>query len=110
MLKSIYFALLSYWAYPILSREEANRTISLSVMRLQNKAVRTIKYDKTKTITLCSKQKILNISDLFILSISKFMFSFDNDKLPNHFDYYFSDIASGHKYQKFVSLKKDQLS
>jgi len=65
---------------------------------LQNKAVRILKYDRTKT-KIYSKHKILNIPDLFQWSVAKFMYSLDNGDLPNHFDNYFSEIASVHKYQ-----------
>jgi len=38
------------------------------------------------------------------------MYSFDNDELPNHFNNYFSDIASVHKYQtRLASLQKFRL-
>jgi len=74
---------------------------------LQNEAVRTLEYDKTKTTVLYSKHKILNIPDLFKLSIAKFMHSVDNGEIPNHFDNYFSEIALVHKYQTtLASLQK----
>ena len=69
--------------------------------------MRTLEYDKTKTAELYSKHKILNIPDLFKLSVAKFMYSFYNGGLPNHFDNYFTEIASVHKYQKrLASLQK----
>jgi len=37
--------------------------------------------------------------DLFQLSVAKFMYSFYNGGLPNHFDNYSAEIASVHKYQ-----------
>jgi len=36
---------------------------------------------------------------LFQLSVAKFMYSFHNGWLPNHFDNYFAEISSAHKYQ-----------
>jgi len=49
----------------------------------------------------------LNVPDLFKLSVAKFIRSFDNGELPNHFDYYFADTASVHKYQtRLASLQK----
>jgi len=69
--------------------------------------VRTREYNKTKTTILYSKHKILEIPDLFQLSVAKFMYSFQNGGLPNHFDSYFAEIASVHKYQtRLVSLQK----
>ena len=51
--------------------------------------------------------KILEIPDLFQLSVAKFMHSFCNGGLPNHFDNYFAEIASIHKYQtRLASLQK----
>jgi len=41
------------------------------------------------------------------LSVAKFTYSFYNGGSPNHFDNYFSEIASVHKYQtRLDSLKK----
>jgi len=55
---------------------------------------------------LYSKRKILEIPDLFQLSVAKFMYSFYNGGLPNHFDNYFAEIASVHKYQtRLASLQ-----
>ena len=85
----------------------ANKTTLLPLIRLQNKAVRTIEYNKTKTTILYSRHKILEIPDLFQLSLAKFMYSFHNGGLPNHFDNYFAEIASVHKYQtRLASLQK----
>jgi len=77
---------------------------------LQNKAVGTLEYNKTKTTMLYSKHKIIEIPDLFQLSVAKCMYSFYNGGLPNHFDNYFAEIASVHKYQtRLVSLQKNYL-
>jgi len=41
------------------------------------------------------------------LSVAKFMYSFYNGGLPNHFDNYYAEIASVHKYQtRLASLQK----
>jgi len=71
--------------------------------------VRTLEYNKTKTTILYSKHKILEIPDLFQLSVAKFMYSFCNGGLPNHFEFdnYFAEIASVLKYQtRLASLQK----
>jgi len=79
----------------------------LPLIRLRNKAVRTLEYKETKTTVLYSKHKILEIPDLFQLSVDAFMYSFYNGGLPNDFDNYFSAIASVHKYQtRLASLQK----
>jgi len=44
----------------------------------KNQLLRTLEYDKNKTAALYSKHKILNILDLFKLSVAKFMYSFYN--------------------------------
>ena len=108
VLKSVYFALFhSYLTYSILNGGRANKTILLPLTRLQNKAVRTLGYNKTKTTVLYSKHKILKMPDLFQLSVARLMNSFYNGGLPNHFDNYFSEIASVHKYQtRLASLQK----
>jgi len=72
--------------------------------------VRTLESNKTKTAVLYSKHKIEQIPDLFKLSVVKFMYSFNSDRLPNHFDNYFAEIASVHKYQtRLASLQKSYL-
>ena len=53
VLKSVYFALFhSYLTYSIHNWGRANKTTLLPLIRLQNKAVRTLKYNKTKTTVL----------------------------------------------------------
>jgi len=48
VLKSVYFALShSYLTYSILNWGRANKTTLLPLIRLQNKAVRTLEYNKT---------------------------------------------------------------
>jgi len=49
----------------------------------------------------------LNIPELFKFSLAEFMCSIDKVELPNHFNNYFTDIASTHKYQtSLASLQK----
>ena len=72
--------------------------------------MRTLEYNKPKTAVLYSKHKILEIPDLFKLSVAKFTYSFYSDGLPNHFDNYFAEIASVHKYKtRLASLQKYSL-
>jgi len=108
VLKSVYFALFhSYLTYSLLNWGRASKTTSLPLIRLQNKAVRTLEYNKTTITVLYSKHKILEIFDLFQLPVAKFMYSFYNGGLPNHFDNYFAEIASVHRYQtRLASLQK----
>jgi len=41
------------------------------------------------------------------MSVAKFIYSFYSGGLPNHFDDYFAEIASVHKYQtRLASLQK----
>ena len=105
VLKSGYFTLFySYLTYSILNCGRANKTTLHPLIRLHNKAVRTLEYKKTKTTVLCSKHKILEVPDLFQLSVAKFMYSFYNGGLP---DSYVAEIASVHKYQtRLASLQK----
>jgi len=108
VLKSVYFALFhSYLTYSILNWGRANKTTLLPLIGLQNKAVRTLEYNKTKTTVLLSKHKILEIPDLIQLSVAKFICSFYNGGLPNQIDNYFAEIRSAHKYQtRLASLQK----
>jgi len=49
----------------------------------------------------------LIIPDVFKLPVAKFMYSFYNGGLPNHFDNYFTEIASFYKYQtRHAALQK----
>jgi len=50
-----------------------------------------------------SKHKVLEIIDLFKLSVAKFMYSFYNGALPNPLDNYFAEIASVHNSQTGVA-------
>jgi len=111
VLKSVYFALFhSYLTYSILDWGRANKTTFPPLIILQNKAVRTLEYNKTKTTILYSKHKIVERPDLFQQSVVKFMHSFYNGGLPNHYDNYFAEIASVHKYQtRLASLQKYHL-
>jgi len=71
VLKSIHYALFhSYLTYSVLNQGRANKTALLSLIRLQETAVRILKYDKTKTTILYSKHEVLNIPNLFKLSNS----------------------------------------
>jgi len=108
VLKSVYFALFHYYlTYSIFNWGRAKKTTLLPLIRLQNKAVKTLEYNKTKTTVLYFKHKILEIPDLLQLSVAQFMYSFYNGGLPNHFDNYFAEIASVHKYQlRLASLQK----
>ena len=107
VLKSVYFALFcSYLTYSILNWVRANKTtLLLPSIRLWNKAVRTLEYDKTKTTALYSKHKILETLDLFFSA--KFMYSFYNGGLHNHFDNFFAEIESVHKYQTRLAYLKN---
>jgi len=108
VLKSVYFALFhSYLTYSILTWGRANKTTLLPLIRLQNYAVRTPEHNKTIKAVLYSKHKILEIPHLFKLSVAKFIYSFYSGGLPNHFDNYFAEIASDHKYQtRLACLQK----
>jgi len=62
VLKSVYFALFhSYLTYLILNWGRADKTTLLPLIRLQNKAVRTLEYNKTKNnYTLFQAQNVRN--------------------------------------------------
>jgi len=94
---------LRYWEPPHKSCPGASTCLNPAL-------VRTVQYGKTKTTVLYSKHNSLNIPDLLKLSVAKFMYSFNNGELPNHFDNNFSEIASVHKYQiRLTSWRKYNL-
>ena len=68
-------------------------------IRLQNEVVRNLEFNKTETAILCSNHIILEIPDLFQLSVAEFMYSFYTGGLPDNFDNYLAEIASVKKYQ-----------
>ena len=58
VVKSVYSALFhSYLTYSIVNSGRANTTNLPPLIRLQNKAVRTLEYDKSQTAALYSKHK-----------------------------------------------------
>jgi len=51
--------------------------------------------------------KNIKFRENFLLSVAKFVYSFYNGGSPNHFDNYFTEIASVNKYQtRLASLQK----
>ena len=104
VLKSVYFALFhSYLTYSTLNWGRTNKTTLLPLIRLQNKFVRTLEYNKTKTTILYSKHKILEIPDLFQLSVAKFMYSFHNG------DYLITLITTLPRLHQSTNIKQDLL-
>ena len=104
VLKSVYFSLFhSYLTYSILNWGRANKTTLLPLIRLQNKAVRTLEYNKTKTTVLCSKHRILETPDLFQLSVAKLMHSFYNG------DYLITSITTLLRLHQSTNIKQDLL-
>jgi len=102
--KSIYFALFhSYLTYSILPWVRTNKKTLLPSIRLQNEAVRTLEYNKTKTTVLYSKHKILEIPDLFQLSVAKFMYPFIM------VDYLITLITTMLRLHQSTNIKQDLL-
>ena len=61
-------------------------------------------YNYTDSVRhLLSRDKILQVDELFKLELSKFMYKFVNGKLPGNFDDYFLEITTKHNYQTRVS-------
>jgi len=88
-----------------------NKNILLPLIRLQNKAVRTLNMTKLKLHYSILNTKFWICQTYLNCQLSaKFTYCFDNGELPNHFDNYFSEIALIHKYQTgLASLQRRYL-
>jgi len=68
-------------------------------MKLQNKAIKIIKATNTESLEEPFQHlNILCLPKLYTLSVGKFMHSYHNKLLPNHFDDYFIPISSIHPH------------
>jgi len=69
------------------------------LIKLQNKAIKIIKPTNTKSLEEpFQRLNILNLPKIHTLSVGKFMHSYHNKMLPNHFDEYFIPISSIHSH------------
>ena len=100
-----------YLNYSILNWGRASNTTIQLLIKLQNKDIKLIR--PTNTASLEEPFQHLNIlclPKLYTLSVGKFMHSYYNKLLPNHFDEYFIPISSIHSYSTKLSISNNMFS
>ena len=98
VLKGVYNSLIHHYLnYSILNWGRAsNATIQL-LIKIQNNAIKTMKPTNTKSLEEPFQHlDILSLPKMYTLSVGKFMHSYHNKLLPNHFDEFFIPISSIH--------------
>jgi len=101
VLKVVYNSLIHpYLNYSIVSWGRASKTTIQPLIKLQNKAIKTLKPTNMKSLLEEPFQhlNILSLPKIYTLSVGKFMHSYHNKRLPNHFDEYFIPISSIHSH------------
>jgi len=90
-LKVVYNSLIHpYLIYSILNWGRASIATIQPLIKLQNKAIKTIKPTNKKSLEEPFQHRnILSLPKIYTLSVGKFMHSCHNKLLPNHFDEYF---------------------
>ena len=70
------------------------------VFKLQKRAMRIVSLSKYNAHTdpIFKKLKILQIKDLFNVSLLKFQFKLEKDRLPHYFTTMFEDVSVSHSY------------
>jgi len=91
---------LNYW---ILNRGCASNAIIQPLIKLQNKAIKITKPTNMKSLEPFQHLNILSLPKIYTLSVGKFMHSYHNKLLPNHFDEYFIPISSIHSHSTRLS-------
>jgi len=88
VLKVVYNSLFHpHLNYSILNWGRALNTTIQPLIKLQNKAIKTIKLTNTKSLEEPFQHlNILSLPKFYTLSVGKFMHSYHNKLLPNHFD------------------------
>ena len=87
-----------YLNYSVLNWGRASNATIQPLTKLQNKAIKRIKPTNTESLEPFQHLNILCLPKLDTSSVSKFMHSYYNKLLPNHFDEYFIPISSIHSH------------
>ena len=110
VLKAVYNSLIHpYLTYSILNWGRASNATIQPLIKLQNKAIKII--NPTHTWSLEEPFQHLNILCLpkqYALPVGKFMRSYLNKLLPNHFDEYFIPISSIHSHSTSLATSNNQ--
>ena len=98
ILKVVYNSLIHpYLNYSILNWGRASYATSKPLIKLQNKAIKIINPAKMGSLKEHFQHlNILCLPKLYSFSVGKFMHSYHNKLLPNHFDEYFIPLSSIH--------------
>jgi len=110
VLKVVYNSLIHpYLNYSILNWGRAsNATIQL-LIKLQNKAIKIINRINLGSLEKHFQHYILCLPKLYSFSVGKFMHSYLNKLLPNHFDEYFVPLSSIHYHSTRLATSKNLL-
>ena len=109
ILKVVYNSLIHpYLNYSILNWGRASYATSKPLIKLQNKAIKIINPAKMGSLKEHFQHlNILCLPKLYSFSVGKFMHSYHNKLLPNHFDEYFIPLCSIHYHSTRLTTSKN---
>ena len=109
-LRTIYFALFqSHIQYALAAWGSATQTSLRKLEILQNRAVKILSGAPVRSNinTLYHKARVLKLSDIYKLEISKIMHQFHNNQLPAAFADYFTALSNVHEHNTRSSTKSN---
>ena len=109
VLKVVYNSLIHpYLNYSILNWGRASNATIQPLIKLQNKAIKIINPINSGSIEEHFQHlNILCLPKLYSFSVGKFMHSYHNKLLPNHFDEYFVPLSSIHYHSTRLATSKN---
>jgi len=97
-----------YLNYSILNWGHASNATIQPLIKLQNKAIKTINSTNMRSLEKHFQHlNILCLPKLYSFSIGKFMHSYHNKLLPNHFDEYFIPLSWIHYHSTRPAVSKN---
>jgi len=109
VLKVVYNSLIHpYLNYSILNWGRASNSTIQPLIKLQNKAIKIINPINSGSLEEHFQHlNILCLPKLYSFSVGKFMHSYHNKLLPNHFDEYFIPLSSIHYHSTRLATSKN---
>ena len=107
--KAVYNSLIHpYLNYSILNWGRASNATIQPLTKLQNKAIKIINPINSGSLEEpFQRLNILRLHKLYSFSVGKFMHSYHNKLLPNHFDEYFVPLSSIHYHSTRLATSKN---
>ena len=100
-----------YLNYSILNWGRASNATIQPLIRPQNKALKIINPTNTESLEEHFQHlNILCLPKIYSFSVGKFMHSYHNKLLPNHFDTYFIPLSSIHYHSTRLATSKNLFS